>query len=151
MNANLAAVMTKSRTTFLIGAALAAGIAAAAGWAAHTPKSLAGVAGGLWELSGVPSAKAPVKQCVANPVELAFVEHQTAGCTHLVLGDAGDLLRLSYKCSGGGFGQATIKTLTPRSLRVEVQGISSGAPYGYVMQAHRVGDCPVTPAATPHR
>ena len=146
MNANLAG-MTKSRLTFLAGAALAAGTAAAGGWAAQAPKSLAGVAGGLWELSGVPGSKAPVKQCVANPVELAFVEHQTAGCTHLVLGDAGDLLRLSYTCKGGGFGQATIKTLTPRSLRVEVQGISGGAPYGFVMQAHRIDDCPVKPAS----
>lgn len=144
--------MTMNRPIFLIGAALAAATAAAAGWAAQTPASLAGVAGGLWELSGVPSSKTAVKQCVANPVELAFIEHKDAGCTHLVLGDSGDLLRLSYKCTGGGFGQATIKTLTPRSLRVEVQGISSGAPYGYVMQAHRLGDCPApAPAETPHR
>lgn len=131
---------------FLSIAAAAAALTAAlattsAGWAAQSPRSLSGVAGGLWELSGVPRSKAPVKQCVTNPVELAFVEHEAPGCTHTVLGDAGDLLRLSYQCKSGGFGQATIKTLTPRSLRVDVQGIAGGGPYAYVMQAHRVGDC----------
>jgi hypothetical protein len=141
--------MSMSRLTCVIGAAIAAGTAAS-GWAAQLPKSLTGVAGGQWELSGIPGSKAPVKQCVASPVELAFVEHKAPACTHLVLGDSGDLLRLSYRCVGGGFGQATIKTLTPRSLRVDVQGIAGGAPYAYVMQAHRVGDCPA--AATPaHR
>ena len=68
-----------------------------------------------------------------------------------MLGDSADRCAVSYKCTGGGFGQATIKTLTPRSLRVEIQGISGGPPYGYVMQAHRLGDCPAPAASAPRR
>ncbi|MGH6658420.1 MAG: hypothetical protein ACREBM_02090 [Sphingomicrobium sp.] len=139
-----------TRPTRLILAAAAAVTAAAGGWAAQTPKSLAGVAGGMWELSGIPGTRVPTKVCVAAPIELAFVEHAGAGCKHLVLGDSGDLLRISYRCSGAGFGQASIKTITPRSLRVDVQGIAANAPYAYVMQAHRTGDCTTGPRPPRH-
>ncbi|MEO6199262.1 MAG: hypothetical protein ABIO68_04930 [Sphingomicrobium sp.] len=133
--------MTRQTLTIVAAAATAALTVASAGWAAQLPKALNGVAGGLWELSGVPGTKAPVRQCVASPVELAFIEHQVPGCTHIVLGDSSDELRLSFTCSGKGFGQASIKQVTPRSLRVDVQGIADGGPYGYVLQAHRIGDC----------
>ena len=129
------------RPTLFVAAALAAITAAAGGWAAQSPKSPTGVAGGLWELSGIPGTKVPIKMCVADPVELAFVEHHGASCTHLVLSDSDDMIRLSFRCSGRGFGQASIKTITPRSLRVDVQGIAGNAPYAYVMQARRIDDC----------
>jgi len=135
--------MPMTRLTLLLAAALAPLAAGAGAVAADMPKALAGVAGGLWELSGIPGAKASAKQCVADPVDLAFVEHKAAECSHQILADSGDTLRLSYRCSGAGFGQATIKVVTPRSLRVDVQGIADGAPYAYVMQAHRLGDCGV--------
>lgn len=127
----------------IILAAVAMAPIAAAAFAAETTPSLTGVAGGLWELSGVPGSKAAVKQCVADPVELAYAEHHGAVCTHQVLSDSGDILRIGYQCGAGGYGQATIKAVTPRSLRVDVQGIAAGGPYAYVMQAHRAGDCPV--------
>ncbi|MEO7865429.1 MAG: hypothetical protein ABIR63_06140 [Sphingomicrobium sp.] len=123
------------------GAFIVALSVASAGWAAQSSKALDGVAGGLWELNGMPGTKSPVRQCIADPVDLAFIEHQAAGCSHLVLGDSGDELRVSFKCSGEGFGQSSIKQVTPRSLRVDVQGIADGGPYAYVLQAHRVGEC----------
>ncbi len=135
--------MGMKRSTILVAVATASLALAAGALAAQTTPSLTGVAGGLWELSGVPGSKSAVKQCVADPVELAFAEHHGAVCTHQVLDDSGDILRIGYQCGAGGYGQATIKTITPRSLRVDVQGIAAGGPYAYVMQAHRAGDCPV--------
>lgn len=146
VNLEIVIVMTMFRPTLLAAAAAAAVTAAAGVLAAQTPQSLAGVSGGMWELSGIPGTKAPTKMCVAAPIELAFVEHARAACKPLVLGDSGDLLRISYRCSGAGFGQASIKTITPRSLRVDVQGIAANAPYAYVMQAKRTGDCKAAPS-----
>ena len=134
--------MTMKRHLVLIASAIGAMSATAGVFAAQSAQSLTGVAGGLWELSGIPGAKAAVRQCVADPVELAMVEHKNVKCTPAILNVSGSSVKLSYQCVGGGFGQATIKTITPRSLRLDVQGIADGAPYGYVLQAHRVGDCP---------
>ena len=46
-----------------------------------------------------------------------------------------------YSCAGGGFGQSKVEQITPRSLRIETQGISRDAPFHYVVQARRVGNC----------
>ena len=128
-----------SKRAFLFASLLAGSGAALA---AATPKALQDVAGGLWELEGLPGSRAPVKQCVADPLKLALVEHKGGKCTETVLGEQGSTVRVSYQCGAAGFGQGSIKHITPRSLRVEVGGISNGAPYGYVVQARRVGDCP---------
>lgn len=135
--------------TIILGLTGAAAALIASGGAGALPavKALAGIAGGLWEVDGVPGHRAPIRTCVAEPLQLAYVEHGKAKCTPTILGDSPPNLRLSYQCTGGGFGQASVKAITPRSLRLDVQGIADGAPYNYVMQARRIGDCPavVTP------
>ena len=40
--------------------------------------------------------------------------------------------------------------LTPRSLRIETQGISDSLPFNYVLQARRVGDCAKSAAVARH-
>jgi len=127
--------MARMTTLFLGLAGMAMAVSAA-------PAAISGVSGGLWELEGIPGKKAAVKQCFADPLKIATVEHGSAKCTVTVLGESGSTTRISFQCAGGGFGNASIKTITPRSLRIEVQGISDGAPYGYVMQAHNSGPCP---------
>lgn len=136
-------MMSMSTPRLLIGALLAAACAAAA--AAVQPKALADVAGGLWELEGLPGVKSSIRQCVADPIKLITVEHKGAKCTETVLGEQGSTVRISYQCGAAGFGQGSIKQITPRSLRVEVTGIADGAPYGYVVQARRVSECPKGP------
>lgn len=132
--------MTMTKRVLLLAASLGA-LASAAAFAA-SPKALDGVSGGLWELEGLPGTKNSVRQCVADPLKLALVEHKAAKCAETVLGESGATVRVSYQCGAAGFGQGSIKQITPRSLRVEVTGISGGAPYGYVVQARRTGDCP---------
>jgi hypothetical protein len=136
-------MMTMSKRAFLAAALTVLGASAAV--AAATPKALQDVAGGLWELDGLPTSRAPVRQCVPDPMKLALLEHKGAKCTETVLGEQGSTVRVSYQCGAAGFGQGSIKHITPRSLRVEVTGISNSAPYGYVVQARRVGDCPKGP------
>ena len=48
---------------------------------------------------------------------------------------------IEYKCASGGFGQSKMTLMTPRSLRIETQGISAGLPFNYVIQARRVANC----------
>ena len=108
--------------------------------AASSPLSLSQAQGGEWEVAR--SGSAPLKLCLSTPAELAQLEHRGARCTRTVLREAGSTTRISYTCAGGGFGESNVTLVTPRSLRVETQGISANAPFKYKFQARRIGDCP---------
>ena len=109
--------------------------------AAARPAVLTQTRPGIWEISGIPGASAPRRLCIGDLGLLAQFEHRTASCTRVVIRDQPTVSEVHYTCSGGGFGQTTIGLLTPRSLRIETQGISKNAPFHYVLQARRMGDC----------
>lgn len=117
--------------------ALAAGVVVAA-----TPAALAPVAGGLWEISRSATGAGARRLCVTDPMRLAQIEHQGAQCTSVVVGQTGDSATVHYTCVAGGFGQARLTVITPRTLRIQTQGISGGFPFDYVIHARRLGDCP---------
>ena len=73
---------------------------------------------------------------------LAALEHRGQSCKQVVISDSPSSTVIEYTCSGGGFGRTKLTLLTPRSLRIETQGISSKYPFNYVIQARRIGDCP---------
>jgi hypothetical protein len=110
--------------------------------AAQRPAALASVSGGLWEISTSAAGHNATKLCVADPLALAQYEHRSASCTRVVISDKPSETVVHYTCPGGGFGDTKMTVLTPRSLRVETQGISDNAPFNYVLQVRRVGDCP---------
>lgn len=83
-----------------------------------------------------------MKLCVASPLALAQFEHANANCTRDVVREAGSAATIQYSCGGGGFGHSIVKVITRRSLRIETQGISANAPFKYVLQARRLGNCP---------
>ena len=118
--------------------------------AAAPPSALAKVAGGLWEISGVPGASAPVRQCVANVMALAQFEHRSRTCSRTVVTDEGTSTVIRYSCGAAGFGHSEIDVITPRSLRIATQGISDQLPFNYVLQAHRVGDCEKSASSSSH-
>lgn len=118
-----------------LGLATLALTAAAAGAAV-----LSSAGGGLWEVDGGPGG--PVRQCVANPRVLAQFEHRREFCPQTLISKSGDTSVIQYNCPSGGFGRSDVKVLTPRSLRIETQGISNGLPFRYVLQARRIGECP---------
>ena len=117
--------------------------------AAQRPATLAPTAGGIWEVSGAPGAKSPAKLCVADPAYLAQFEHRGRQCTRVVVSDSAPSTVIRYTCVAGGFGQSKMTLITPRSIRIETQGISNDLPFNYVVQARRIGDCPAL-AARPH-
>lgn len=132
------------RNLLVTGAGAAALLVALA--AAGTPKALTTTMPGQWEISGQPLSPKPVTMCVADLASLAQLEHRRSRCTRVVIRDTPSLAEIHYTCAGGGFGRSTMKLITPRSLRIETQGIAGSAPFNYVFQARRIGDCPQTAA-----
>jgi hypothetical protein len=109
--------------------------------AAANPSALGQARPGLWEISGLPNAGSAVRQCVASPELLARIEHMGNSCKQVVLSDNGTSTVIDYTCTNGGFGRSKLTLLTPRSLRIETQGISANYPFNYVIQARRIGNC----------
>ena len=109
--------------------------------AATAPRALLPALGGLWEVSQRADGHGAQRVCVPSPVMLAQYEHRTGRCTRTVIRDSGSQAEISYTCSDGGFGQSKITLLTPRTMRIETQGISGNLPFHYQLHARRVGDC----------
>ena len=107
--------------------------------AALRPAVFSQATGGLWEVSRSDGGRRNI--CIPDPVLLAQYEHLKSRCSRDVIRDQRGRAEISYSCAGGGFGQSKVEQLTPRSLRIETQGISGDAPFHYVVQARRVGDC----------
>jgi hypothetical protein len=132
-----------SRGSFLLAAGAAGAALALMG--AQQPSALARTQAGLWEITGAPGARAPIRQCVANVATLAQFEHRGKPCKLRVTTDGPSSTLFDYSCGGAGFGRSQVDVITPRSLRIDTQGISNQLPFNYVIQARRLGDCP-TPA-----
>ena len=109
--------------------------------AASVPRALAPASGGLWEVSRSASGHNPTRICVATPDLLAQFEHRQQRCTRTVVSDSGAETLISYNCPGGGFGQSKVTLITPRTLRIDTQGISNNAPFAYRFEARRTGAC----------
>jgi hypothetical protein len=105
---------------------------------------------GLWEISGVPGAKASARECVMDTAALARYEHKSRTCAMKVTSDGLNSAVVDYSCGGAGFGHTKVDMITPRSLRIETQGVSENLPFSYVLQARRVGDCPAIDTAPRH-
>lgn len=113
----------------------------AAGAALAAPLALNGVAGGRWEVSRSAQGTRGVKVCAPDPATLAQWEHRGSPCTRVVLSERGSETVIHYTCPAGDFGRSKLTVLTPRSLRIETQGIHRGEPFFYHLHARRVGDC----------
>ena len=109
--------------------------------AAQRPNALAQTSGGEWEISGLPGTSGSVRRCIGNTMTFAQIEHRGQSCTQVVISDTPTTAVVHYTCTNGGFGRTELTLLTPRSLRVQTQGISRGAPFNYVVQARRMGAC----------
>ena len=109
--------------------------------AAAQPQALATAMGGLWEVSQSATGHNPTRLCVPSPEVLAQYEHRQGRCTRVVISDKGSETVIHYTCADGGFGQSKVTLLTPRSLRIDTQGISGNLPFHYLLHARRVGDC----------
>ena len=107
--------------------------------AAVRPVVFTKTAGGLWEISRGDGVRRNI--CVPDPTVLAQYEHMKASCSRDIIRDQENRAEIHYSCTGGSFGQSTVQLITPRALRIETQGISDNAPFHYVLQARRIGNC----------
>ena len=139
--------MTRSR---LAGCAIAGIVSVLVLTGAQRPSALAQTAPGLWEIEGVPGVKAPLRQCLADVSVLVQFEHRGRNCSRHIISDSPGSSLVEYSCGGAGFGHSKLDVITPRSLRIDTQGVSDRLPFSYVLQARRVGDCPPPATASRH-
>lgn len=125
-----------------IALAIAAAAASAIAGAATAPRALAPAIGGLWEVSRNAQGQNAQRLCVPSADALAQFEHRGRQCTRVVIADRGTQAVIQYTCADGGFGRSDVTLITPRTLRIETQGISGGLPFHYQLHARRVGNCP---------
>ena len=119
-----------------------AGLALVTLGAATLPPVIAD-SGGLWEVSRSATGARAEKSCVPQASVLAQWEHHRGQCTRVVISSTATEAVIHYTCPAGDFGNSRMKVITPRTLRIETQGISGGYPFNYVLHARRVGDCPL--------
>jgi hypothetical protein len=131
--------MRRKRLALLAIGGIAGGLTLAA---APRAPAWAQAQAGLWEITGAPGSKAPVRQCIADVGVLAEFEHRGKNCSPKAISNNANSTVLEYSCGSAGFGRTEVDVITPRSLRIDTQGISAQMPFGYVLQARRVGDCP---------
>ena len=123
-----------------IGLAVSLALTAALAVAA-APRVLAPAAGGLWEVSQSATGHNPVKVCVPDVEVLAQFEHRQINCKRSVTSSTSSSAVIEYQCADGGFGRSSMTLITPRSLRIDTQGISGNLPFHYKLHARRVADC----------
>ena len=106
--------------------------------AASLPQAMVGP--GEWEV-GKNAASRGEKVCLPDPAVLMQWEHRSKNCMRMIVTASTDRAEVHYSCVGGGFGTSKVQVLTPRSIRVNTQGIADGLPFSYVVHARRVGAC----------
>lgn len=109
--------------------------------AAPPTRALAGVSPGLWEVSRSASGERARRICLAQVEALAAIAHPGERCGRTVLRNVPGELVTHLTCKGGDFARSTIRVTTPRSLKVQTQGIHRGEPFDLALYARRVGDC----------
>ncbi len=105
---------------------------------ASLPRAMAGP--GEWEVGKTANGRGE-RVCLPDPSMLMQWEHRGKTCERTILDGAIDRAEVSYTCSAGNFGTSRVRVITPRSVKIDTQGISGGLPFGYVVHARRVGDC----------
>lgn len=107
--------------------------------AALLPPALQG--GGRWEVGRTATFAGAEQVCLLDSAALAQWEHRRGQCRRQILESGPRRTRVSYQCADGGFGTSIIETITPRSVRIQTQGIANGYPFSYVIHARRTGNC----------
>ncbi len=123
-------------------AAVAIGSAAAAQpAAAPTLQAMRAVAPGNWSLRSPGSPEAARESCVADTAVLFRLRLRSAQCSRFVIEDTPRIATVHYTCPGAGHVRTTIHVDTPRTLRIESEGIVDGMPFADAFEARRVGTC----------
>ena len=125
----------------VFGLVLVGAVAAAAPARAPQLAVLTRIEPGQWQLKEPGATSVARTLCVSDPAVLLQLGHGGAQCSRFVIADAPDSATVHYTCPGAGHGRTTIALETPRLLRVQTQGIASGAPFDMDYEGRRIGDC----------
>jgi hypothetical protein len=94
---------------------------------------------GLWQLR-IPGEPAR-NICLGDPAALMQLRHSGVACSRLVIENERTSATVHYSCPGAGWGRTTLRITTPRSARIDTQGIAANAPFDVSVDARRTGDC----------
>ena len=120
-----------------------AAVAAAGGGSERqaSPRVLAPIEGGLWEVTQLGSEAKPRRLCLRDVSVLAQYEHMGRECTRITVNEGGKKALMRYTCTAGGFGTSEFEVVTPRSINIKTQGIKDGYPFNRTLLARRAGAC----------
>jgi hypothetical protein len=97
---------------------------------------------GRWQVRELDNGVAATTVCLGDPAQLVRFEHRrTSGCLSQVLASGEKHATVQYSCRGRGYGHSAVRVETPRSVRIDTQGLSNGRPFSYRLEAQRVGAC----------
>ena len=116
------------------------GLSGAVGSAAPTAQGSRAMAG-LWEVSARADGHGAQRVCLQSLSPLLQWEHRSLRCSQKVVSSSPVGARVDYNCGPAGFGHSELTVITPRTLKVDTQGISGNYPFQYTVHARRVGDC----------
>lgn len=136
--------MTDSRhpgRAALFGLLLIGGLAAAAPARAPELAVLTQIETGQWQLKEPGAPTIARSLCVTDAAVLLQLGHSGAQCSRFVISDTPGAATVHYTCPGAGHGRTTISMETPRLLRIQTQGIASGAPFDLDYEGRRIGPC----------
>lgn len=120
---------------------LASGAAFAQPAAAPTLTAMRAVAPGSWSLRVPGAAEAARESCFADTAAFLRLRLRTDQCSRFVIEDSPRIATVHYTCPGIGHVRTTIHVDTPRSLRIESEGIADGMPFSDAYEARRIGNC----------
>lgn len=97
---------------------------------------------GLWEVSARADGHGAQRVCLHSLSTLLQWEHKGMRCGQKLLGSSPRGVTVDYNCGPAGFGHSRLTVITPRTLKVETQGISANYPFQNTLHARRLGPCP---------
>ena len=95
---------------------------------------------GLWELRSIGGRARFAPVCLGDPAALVQLQHRRAGCTRSVVAQARDRVEVRYTCPAA-FGHTSIRVEGARLAQIESEGVDNGVPFGFRLEARRVGRC----------
>lgn len=122
-----------------IGIVLAGALALSA--AVAPPNALRAVEGGAWAVSPSSRGADSVSVCVSDSAQLMQWEHRGEQCRATILSQTRDSAVVDYTCRGADFGRSQLTMITPRTFRLESQGIHRGGPFAFKLYGQRLGSC----------
>lgn len=131
--------------SMIMTAVSAAILFAGSGWASQArapqPAALARLAPGAWLLRDADDGSQR-ELCVRDGRELLQLQHEGIVCSRFVIEDLPARATVHYTCPAAGHGRTSVSVVTPRSARIETQGIAGGLPFERSFEARRTGECP---------